>query len=84
MTKSVCYIPLFFLVYLSGQLILARLTEEVVGASPPGGQEYVNEWAVRIPGGETEARRVSHELGFQYGGRVSNTQFQVVVFFPLV
>jgi hypothetical protein len=35
-----------------------------------GDRKFLNEWAVHIPGGETKARLVAQELGFQYGGQV--------------
>jgi len=50
---------------------------------------YVNEWAVHIPGGLVIARNVAQELGYDFGGQVSSivnyfikyqTEVRVIVF----
>lgn len=35
-------------------------------------QHYLNKWAVHIPGGVREARRVAHENGFRFVRQVMN------------
>ena len=34
--------------------------------------DYVNEWAVHVEGGEEHARDTAQQLGFIYGGKVSD------------
>ena len=57
---------------LSGLFLLVLIT--YYGAAiTDAANDYVNEWAVHVLGGEEYARQVAQGLGLTYGGKVSQS-----------